>query len=89
MPRHRALVADNIESLREHGFEIEEFGEGAFFTMTVTDGTGRFEGAIGALEADLERSTFPFSDDPLFLEKATFPVVLEGELILPRPGRGN
>lgn len=66
-----------------------EFAEGAFFTMTVTDGTGRFAGATGELEADLERSTFPFSDDPLFLGKATFPVVLEGELTLPRPGRGR
>lgn len=44
---------------------------------------------IAAFQADLERSVFPFSDDPLFLEKATFPVVLEGRLTLPRPGRGR
>lgn len=62
-----------------------DFGEGASFTMTITGGTDRFEGATGELEADLERSTFPFSDDPLFLEKTTFPVVLEGEVTLPRP----
>lgn len=67
------------------GPESTEFGQGASFTMTVTDGTGRFDGATGELNADLQRSTFPFSDDSLFLEKATFPVVLDGEITLPRP----
>lgn len=62
-----------------------EFADGATWTMTITGGTDRFEGATGELEADLERSTFPFSDDPLFLEKTTFPVVLEGEVTLTRP----
>jgi DNA mismatch repair protein MutL len=28
-PRQRALLRDEAEALREHGFEIEEFGEGA------------------------------------------------------------
>lgn len=66
-----------------------EFGEGAFMSMSIDDGTGRFSGASGELVADLERSVFPTSDDPLFLEKATFPVVLEGSLTLPRPGPRN
>lgn len=49
-----------------------EFGEGAFFSMSITDGTGRFDGATGELEADLERSTLPTNEDALFLEKVAF-----------------
>lgn len=79
------ISGDYVIFLFAAGPGSTEFGEGASFTMTVTDGTGRFEGATGELEADLERSIFPFSDDPLFLEKTTFPVVFEGELTIPRP----
>jgi hypothetical protein len=62
-----------------------EFGPGAVFALTITDGTGRLAGATGQLEADLSRSTYPSSPDPLYLELTTFPVALEGEITVPRP----
>jgi DNA mismatch repair protein MutL len=34
-PRHRAIVAEQSEALREHGFDIEEFGDGSFIVRAL------------------------------------------------------
>lgn len=58
----------------------------AFFTLIVEDGTRRFEGAIGTLDVDLERSGSAVCADPLCLVHAILePAVFEGSLTIPRP----
>jgi DNA mismatch repair protein MutL len=34
-PRHRAIVAEQSEALREHGFDFEEFGDGTFIVRAL------------------------------------------------------
>jgi DNA mismatch repair protein MutL len=34
-PRHRALVAEQAEALREHGFDLEEFGDGTYIVRAL------------------------------------------------------
>jgi DNA mismatch repair protein MutL len=34
-PPHRALIAEHQDLLREHGFELEEFGEGSYLVRAV------------------------------------------------------
>jgi DNA mismatch repair protein MutL len=34
-PSHRALIAEHEAPLREHGFELEQFGEGSYLVRTV------------------------------------------------------
>lgn len=63
-----------------------------FFTFFVEGGTGRFVGAGGRLDAlpIPEVSGVPVSDDPLQLAGTIWePAVFEGQLTLPRPGRGR
>lgn len=59
---------------------------GSSFTWTVDGGTRRFAGASGTFSAILEESGAVECVDPLCLEGATWtPVVVEGEVTLPRP----
>lgn len=81
----RWQAADGSTVEGSYSFLFLPGDQGGFFTMTVEGGTGRFVGATGRLDADLDRSDPVVCDDALCLDLATWPAVFTGWISLPRP----
>lgn len=82
------VAADGSALIGTYTFFLPPSGreDEAFFTLVVEDGTGRFQGATGTLEVDLDRSGSAACVDPLCLVHAILePAVFEGTLTLPKP----
>lgn len=80
------VAADGSALSGTYSFLLLPPDQGGFFTLFVTDGTRRLEGASGELNVNLDESGQPERSDPLSLGRATFdPAVFEGEITIPRP----
>jgi hypothetical protein len=80
------VAADGSTLSGTYSFLLMPPEQGGFFTLFVTDGTRRFDGASGELNVDLDESGRSEPSDPLSLGKTTFaPAVFEGEVTIPRP----
>jgi DNA mismatch repair protein MutL len=62
-PPHRALIADNEELLRDHGFEVEPFGEGSYLVRALPASLAGLPAGLG----DPRQATVSFLD--LMLEE--------------------
>lgn len=84
------VAADGSTLVGSYDFLFTGVPGTGYFYMTVMGGTGRMQGATGTLTFVEEASGAAQLSDPLGLGPVVIdPAVMEGELILPRPGRGR
>ena len=88
--RFELVAADGSTLFGSYDFLFTGVPGTDYFYYTVTGGTGRMEGATGTLTFLAEESGAAQLSDPLALGPVVIdPAIVEGELILPRPGRGR
>jgi hypothetical protein len=86
--RFELVAADGSALAGRYEFALIPPDVGGFMTMTVEDGTRRFQGATGQLDIVWERSGGLDCPDIICLGESTLDAVFEGSLTLPRPPVG-